>query len=51
MFRVFGYKSCGILAPQPEIELASLALEGEVLTAGLPGKSPNLVFSTHTLPL
>ena len=35
----FGHKACGILALQPAIELASAALEGEVLTTGLPGKS------------
>ena len=29
----------GILAPQPGIELTPPALEGEVLTTGLPGKS------------
>jgi len=32
--------ACGILAPQPGINLTSLALEGGVLTAGPPGKSP-----------
>ena len=51
MFWVFGHEACGILAPQPEIEPVFLALEGEVLTTGLPEKSPNFVFSTHTLPL
>ena len=39
MFRFFGHKACGILAPWPGIEPALPALEGEVLTAGLPGKS------------
>ena len=38
-FWFFGHKACGILALQPAIELASAALEGEVLTTGLPGKS------------
>ena len=32
--------ACGILAPQPGINLASLALEGGVLTTEPPGKSP-----------
>ena len=35
-------KACGILAPQPEIEPAPRALDGEVLTTKPPGKSPNL---------
>ena len=35
----FGHETCGFLAPQSETELASLALEDEVLTTGLPGKS------------
>ena len=39
MFWVFGREACGILAPQPGIEPAPCALEGEVLTTGLPGKS------------
>ena len=36
----FGFSALryvGILAPQPEIEPVFLALEGEVLTTGLPG--------------
>ena len=33
-----GHEACGILAPQPGIELTPPALEGEVLTTGLPGK-------------
>ena len=36
---VFGHKACGILAAQPRVEHAPPALEGEVLTAGPPGKS------------
>ena len=36
---VFGHEACGILAPRPGIEPASPALEGEVLTTGLPEKS------------
>ena len=39
MFWFFGCETCGILAPQPGIEHATPALEGEVLTTGLPGKS------------
>ena len=35
----FGRKACGILAPRPGIEPAALAMEGEVLTTGPPGKS------------
>ena len=40
MFWFFGPKACGILAPRPGIGPAPPALEGEVLTTGLPGKSP-----------
>ena len=39
VFWFFGCKACGILAPQPGIEPALPALEGEVLTTGPPGKS------------
>ena len=39
MFWVFGHEAYGILAPRPGIEPAHPALEGEVLTTGLPGKS------------
>ena len=35
----FGHKSCGTLAAWIGIELTSPALEDEVLTTGLPGKS------------
>ena len=38
-FGFFGREACGILAPQPGIEPAPPALEGEVLTTGPPGKS------------
>ena len=41
MFWFFGREACGILAPRPGIEPAPLALEGEVLTTGLPRKSQN----------
>ena len=33
------HDTCGILAPRPGIKLAPLALKGEVLTTGPPGKS------------
>ena len=39
-FRFFDREACGILAPQPGIEPAPPALEGEVSTTGPPGKSP-----------
>ena len=48
LFYVFGVlalnESCGILAPWPGIESALLALEGEVLTNGLPGKSTLYIY-------
>ena len=34
-----------MLAPQPGFESIFLALEGEVLTTRLPGKSQNAIFS------
>ena len=46
MFCVFGQEACGILDPQPGIESAPLALEGEVSTPGPPEKSPVVTF-TH----
>ena len=39
MFCFWGHETCGILAPWPGIEPAPDALEGEVVTTGLPGKS------------
>ena len=39
MFCFSGHKACGILASWPGIEPTPPALEGEVLTTGLPGKS------------
>ena len=39
MFWVFGYKTCGISATQPETEPTPPALKGEVITIGPPGKS------------
>ena len=41
MFWLFGNKACRILAPQQAIKSIPPALEGEVLTAGPPGKSYN----------
>ena len=38
MFWYFGHEACGILAPPPWISDPPPALEGEVLTTGLPGK-------------
>ena len=40
----FGFEACGILAPRPGIKLRHLALEGEVLTTGPPGKPQELPF-------
>ena len=39
LFWFFGLEVCGILAPRSGIEPEPPALEGEVLTTGLPGKS------------
>ena len=39
MFWFFGSEACGILAPQPGIRPAPIALEGHVWTTGPPGKS------------
>ena len=47
MFWFSGREACGILAPQPGIEPAPPALEGEVLTTGSPGKSPILFKSLY----
>ena len=44
MFWFFGQEACRILASWPGIEPAPSALEGEVLTTGLPGKPPNGIF-------
>ena len=38
MFCFFDLEACGILASWPGIDPAPPALEGEVLTTGLPGK-------------
>ena len=44
MFWVFGCEACGILSPQTGIEPAPPALEGKILTTGLPLKSALLLF-------
>ena len=44
MFRFFGHKACGILAPHPRMEPTVTALEGKILTAGLPEKSLSIFF-------
>ena len=49
MFQFFGLKSCGNLAPQPEIEPAPLASDGEVLLTGPPGKSQCPFFENDQL--
>ena len=38
--------ACGILVPHPGLESIVLALEGRLLTPGLPGKSLEFVSST-----
>ena len=40
----FGYKACGIPAPQPWIKPAPPALEGKVPITGPPGKSLCLIY-------
>ena len=40
IFFFFGFRAYGTLAPQPENKAASSALEGEILTTGPPGTSP-----------
>ena len=46
MFCFFGCKACRILAPQIGFETAPPALEGKVLTTGLPEKSLHVMFSS-----
>ena len=41
--------ACGILVPQPGIELACPELEDGFLTTGPPGKSPQMEFSLEEL--
>ena len=43
-------KACGVLVPQPGTEPASLALSGEFLTTGPPGKSHNPCISVGFVP-
>ena len=40
---------CGVLVPQPRIELMSPALEGGFLTTGLPGKSQIYALNSNFL--
>ena len=40
---VFGHKACGTLSPWPGVKPAHPALEGGVLTTGVPGKSPRFL--------
>ena len=49
VFWFFGHEACGIPAPHPGIEHAPPALEGEVPTTGLPGKS-RLLFLIQKFP-
>ena len=49
MFWCFDCKPCGILAPRPGIEPTPPALEGKVLTTGLPGKFLKLLGSIPIL--
>ena len=44
MFWLFGHEARGILIPWSGIEPATPKLEGEVLTAGPPGKSLYFLF-------
>ena len=48
MFWFFDCEVCGILAPQPGVEPTPPALEGEDLTTGPPGKSPE-IFLKHLI--
>ena len=44
-FDCFDLEACGVLAPLPGIKPIPPALKGEVVTTGLPGKSPAPAFS------
>ena len=48
-FWFFVLKVCGILAPPPGIKPTPPALEGKVLTTGLPGKSDDYFLFKVTL--
>ena len=45
MFWFFGHEACGFLAPRPGIKPATPALEGKVLTTGLPGRSLTMILT------
>ena len=49
MFWFFGPKACGILAPRLGMKPTLPALEGEVLTTGLPGKSQKFGVLSHLI--
>ena len=49
MFLFFGWEACNILVSWPGIEPTAPALEGEVLTTGLPRTSPETVFLINIL--
>ena len=49
MFWFVDPEACGILAPRSGIEPAPPALEGKVLTIGLPGKFQDVQFQKLTL--
>ena len=49
MFWFFGLEACGILALWPGIKPTPHVLEGEVLTTGPPGKSPDELFYSCVL--
>ena len=46
----FGHETCGILAPLPGIEPVPSALEDELLTTGLPGKSHDFFLKKEKKP-
>ena len=50
LFWFFGHEACGVLAPRSGIEPAPLALEGEVLATGPPGKSLSPFISHILIP-
>ena len=47
-FWIFGHEACWVLAPQAETELTPPALEGKVLTTGLPGSPSLQIFNVKT---
>ena len=49
-FGFFGQEPCGILALQTRIELTPSALEGEVFTIGLRGKSQQTFLKSVGIP-